>query len=126
MKERRASWDKIGMRDHRLYRVYTTSRAGMDLLAIGGVSIHCRNGAKFSQEFAQNFLLVQDQTQQSAGGNEEEGRFLIRKFQAWIVSLDHLLQFCTRVTWVFSRVLLSSTHTLESRIIGVFWSTNQF
>ena len=67
---------KIKNRRHRLYRVYTTSQSGTDLLAIGSNDVECRNGARLSQEFAQNFLLTKS----------DDGRYLIQKFQAWIVS----------------------------------------
>ena len=74
--ERKSSWVKVKSRKHRLHRVYVTANAGLDLLAIGSVDIECRNGARFSQEFAQNFLLQQG----------DDGKFHILKFQAWIVS----------------------------------------
>lgn len=80
LKERRASWTHIESRSHHIYRVYNIHDSGKDLLVIGAVDITCRNGRRFTQEFAQNFLLEDLDTSQ------EEKKPLIRKFQAWIVS----------------------------------------
>jgi hypothetical protein len=78
LKERRASWDAIAKRAHHVYRIYAMSAEATDLLIIGRVDITVRNGRQFSQEFAQNFLLAKN-----------GDKYMIRKFQAWIVSLFH-------------------------------------
>lgn len=81
LQERKASWNKIAARKHHTYRVYVTDKACFDLLVIGRNDVECRNGERLSQEYAQNFLLQRQET----------GRLLIRKFQAFVVSMMRIL-----------------------------------
>ena len=56
--------------------MYVADKTCHDLLVIGRNDVECRNGERFSQEYAQNFLLQRQET----------GQLLIRKFQAFVVS----------------------------------------
>ena len=93
--------------------MYTIHDHGADLLVIGAVDIVLRNGRQFTQEFAQNFLLEDNQLSGPNSPAQEggENRRLIRKFQAWIVSAVAVIQ--TKCEWKCSRL----THSVQDSIV---------
>ena len=113
--ERAQSWDKIASRKHHMKTVYVrgASETVVDLVVLGWVDIEVRgNGVRFSQEFAQRFLIVMEDGDRNTVGQHEkpepnrhdiEGErgtdWRIRMFQAWIVSRN-IVRTCTRDKYI--------------------------
>lgn len=73
--ERAQSWDKIASRRHHMKTVYVheVSEMVVDLVVLGRVDIEVRgNSVRFSQEFAQRFLVVMEDGDRYAEGQHEK------------------------------------------------------